>query len=229
MALYLIGDLQGCDEALGRLLIEIDFSASRDTLVLLGDLVNRGPDSLAVLRRLIALEGAAHCLLGNHDLHLLAVAHGVRKPHRSDTLDGILRAPDRAFLLDWLRTRSMALHMQGWLLVHAGVLPQWDLAQTLSLAGEVEGALRSSDWGVFARKKGGWNSTPKTVQRPHQKGSCPGLKCLGGARWAHRSHLDTGLRSRGLLKGTASCHWTPAACGADASPLPASAPGATPN
>jgi bis(5'-nucleosyl)-tetraphosphatase (symmetrical) len=162
MALYLIGDLQGCDEALGRLLIEIDFSASRDTLVLLGDLVNRGPDSLAVLRRLIALEGAAHCLLGNHDLHLLAVAHGVRKPHRSDTLDGILRAPDRAFLLDWLRTRSMALHMQGWLLVHAGVLPQWDLAQTLSLAGEVEGALRSSDWGVFMHNL--YGNTPNAWQ-----------------------------------------------------------------
>ncbi|MDP2407092.1 MAG: metallophosphoesterase, partial [Hydrogenophaga sp.] len=71
MALYMIGDVQGCDEALGRLLDEIGFSPSRDTLVLLGDLVNRGPDSLAVLRRLMALEGAAHCLLGNHDLHLL--------------------------------------------------------------------------------------------------------------------------------------------------------------
>lgn len=149
MALYLIGDLQGCDEALGRLLKKIDFSASRDTLVLLGDLVNRGPDSLAVLRRLIALEGSAHCLLGNHDLHLLAVGHGVRKPHRSDTLDAILLAPDRASLLDWLRMRPLALHMQGWLMVHAGVLPQWDVAQTLSLAGEVESVLRGKDWGDF--------------------------------------------------------------------------------
>lgn len=149
MALYMIGDLQGCDEALGRLLQKIDFSPSRDTLALLGDLVNRGPDSLAVLRRLIALEGAAHCLLGNHDLHLLAVAHGVRKPHRSDTLDAILAAPDRGDLLDWLRTRPLALHLQGWLMVHAGVLPQWDVPQTLALAAEAENALRSSDWGVF--------------------------------------------------------------------------------
>jgi bis(5'-nucleosyl)-tetraphosphatase (symmetrical) len=149
MALYMIGDVQGCDEALGRLLDEIGFSPSRDTLVLLGDLVNRGPDSLAVLRRLMALEGAAHCLLGNHDLHLLAVAHGVRKPHRSDTVADILNAPDRNDLLDWLRTRSMALQAHGWLMVHAGVLPQWDAAQTLALAGELEAALRSADWGVF--------------------------------------------------------------------------------
>jgi bis(5'-nucleosyl)-tetraphosphatase (symmetrical) len=149
MALYLIGDVQGCDEALGRLLHTIDFSASRDTLVLLGDLVNRGPQSLAVLRRTMALEGSAHCLLGNHDLHLLAVAHGVRKPHRSDTLNEILQAPDRGRLLDWLRTRPMALQMQGWLMVHAGVLPAWDAAQTLSLAQELERELRGPDCGVF--------------------------------------------------------------------------------
>ena len=149
MALYLIGDVQGCDEALGRLLHTVDFSPSRDTLVLLGDLVNRGPQSLAVLRRMVALEGSAHCLLGNHDLHLLAVAHGVRKPHRSDTLDEILQAPDREILLDWLRARPMALQMQGWLMVHAGVLPQWDAAQTLTLAHELERELRGPDWGVF--------------------------------------------------------------------------------
>jgi bis(5'-nucleosyl)-tetraphosphatase (symmetrical) len=149
MALYLIGDVQGCDTALGRLLDEIAFSASRDTLVLLGDLVNRGPQSLAVLRRMMALDGSAHCLLGNHDLHLLAVAHGVRKPHRSDTLDDILKAPDRETLLGWLRARPLALQMQGWLLVHAGVLPQWDAAQTLALASELEAELRGPDGGVF--------------------------------------------------------------------------------
>lgn len=149
MALYLIGDVQGCDTALGRLLDEIAFSASRDTLVLLGDLVNRGPQSLAVLRRMMALDGSAHCLLGNHDLHLLAVAHGVRKPHRNDTLDDILKAPDRETLLGWLRGRPLALQMQGWLLVHAGVLPQWDAAQTLALASELEAGLRGPDGGVF--------------------------------------------------------------------------------
>jgi bis(5'-nucleosyl)-tetraphosphatase (symmetrical) len=149
MATYLIGDIQGCDDALGRLLDTLDYSPSRDTIYLLGDLVNRGPQSLAVLRRLIALEGSAHALLGNHDLHLLAAAQGVRKPHRNDTLSDILDAPDRNALLDWLRARPIALHAHGWLMVHAGVLPQWDLAQTLALAGELEAVLRSADWGDF--------------------------------------------------------------------------------
>ncbi len=149
MATYFIGDVQGCDAPLGRLLQTIDFSPSRDTLCLLGDLVNRGPESLAVLRRLMALDGSTHCLLGNHDLHLLAVAHGVRKPHRSDTVQDILAAPDRDVLLTWLRHRPMALQVQGWLLVHAGVLPQWDTAQTLALAGELERELRGADWGVL--------------------------------------------------------------------------------
>jgi bis(5'-nucleosyl)-tetraphosphatase (symmetrical) len=149
MALYMIGDVQGCDDALGRLLDEIGFSPSRDTLYLLGDLVNRGPQSLAVLRRLMALEDSAQCLLGNHDLHLLATAHGVRKAHRSDTVADILGASDRAALLDWLRWRPMALHEHGWLMVHAGVLPQWDVAQTLVLAGELQAVLRNADWVHF--------------------------------------------------------------------------------
>jgi bis(5'-nucleosyl)-tetraphosphatase (symmetrical) len=145
MALYLIGDIQGCDGPLQRLLDTIGFSPSRDTLVVLGDLVNRGPDSLAVLRRLMALGTSAHCLLGNHDLHLLAVAQGVRPAHRSDTLDGILAAPDRGALLDWVRQRPLALQVRGWLLVHAGVLPQWSTEQTLALADEVSRLLRSAD------------------------------------------------------------------------------------
>jgi bis(5'-nucleosyl)-tetraphosphatase (symmetrical) len=149
MALYMIGDVQGCDEPLGRLLDELDFSPSRDTLYLLGDLVNRGPASLQVLRRLMALEGAAHSLLGNHDLHLLAAAHGVRKLHRSDTVSDILDATDRDALLDWLRHRPMALFEHGWLMVHAGVLPQWDVADTLARAHELQSALRSPDWPSF--------------------------------------------------------------------------------
>lgn len=148
----MIGDVQGCDAALGRLLDDIGFSPSRDTLYLLGDLVNRGPASLAVLRRLISLDGAAHCLLGNHDLHLLATAHGVRKPHRSDTVGEILAAPDREALLDWLRARPMALFEHGWLMVHAGVLPQWDVAGTLALAGELQAVLRSADWTGFLQE-----------------------------------------------------------------------------
>ena len=153
MALYLIGDVQGCDAALARLLDEISFSPSRDTLYLLGDLVNRGPDSLGVLRRLMELGGAAHCLLGNHDMHLLAVAHGVRAPGRGDTLGAVLDAPDRGVLLDWLRQQSMALQLQvagqHLLLVHAGVLPQWTRAQTLALAAEVEQVLRAPAYGDF--------------------------------------------------------------------------------
>ncbi|MCU0943485.1 MAG: symmetrical bis(5'-nucleosyl)-tetraphosphatase [Hydrogenophaga sp.] len=149
MSLYLIGDVQGCDEALGRLLDTLDFSPSRDRLVVLGDLVNRGPASLAVLRRLMVLGGSAQSLLGNHDLHLLAVAHGVRRPHRSDTLDGILDAPDRDALLDWVRQRPLALMERGWLLVHAGVLPQWSDTEALTLAHEFESVLQGPDWIAF--------------------------------------------------------------------------------
>ncbi len=139
---YLIGDVQGCDEALGRLLDRIGFSPSRDRLVLLGDLVNRGPSSLAVLKRVAALGDAASSLLGNHDLHLLAVAHGVRGLHRGDTFGDVLGSPDAAHWLYWLRQQHLALMDSGWLCVHAGVVPQWTAAQTLSLATEVEALLR---------------------------------------------------------------------------------------
>ena len=147
--IYLMGDLQGCCQALERMLQTIDFSPSRDHLFVLGDLVNRGPDSLGVLRRLRGLDNAATCLLGNHDLHLLAVAHGVRKMHRSDTLAPILDAPDREDWLYWLRQQRLAVHAHGWLMVHAGVVPQWDAAQTVVLAGEVEAMLRSPEVGEF--------------------------------------------------------------------------------
>jgi bis(5'-nucleosyl)-tetraphosphatase (symmetrical) len=146
---YLIGDLQGCDDAFARLLAEVGFSPSRDHATLLGDLVNRGPQSLAALRRVRALGHAADALLGNHDLHLLAVAHGVRPEHASDTLRSILEAPDREAWIDWLRQRPLALVRDGWLCVHAGVSPAWDAAQTLDLAAEVEAMLRGPDLGGF--------------------------------------------------------------------------------
>ena len=139
---YLIGDVQGCCGALDRLLAKIDFSPSRDRIYVLGDLVNRGPESLETLRRLRGLGDAAVCLLGNHDLNLLAVAQGVRRPHKTDTIAEILDAPDREAWLDWLRQRRMAVLDHGWLMVHAGVVPQWGAAQTLRLAGEVEALLR---------------------------------------------------------------------------------------
>ena len=158
MANYLIGDVQGCDSALGRLLEKIDFSPSRDTLYLLGDLVNRGPQSDAVLRRLMGYGRSAQCLLGNHDLSLLAVAHGIRKPHRNDTMDSILQAPDREALLHWLRQQHMAIHAHGILMVHGGVAPQWDLAQTLALAGEVEEVLRGPALDEFLAQM--WGNEP---------------------------------------------------------------------
>ena len=142
MALYLIGDVQGCDAALGRLLAKIGFSPSRDTIYLLGDLVNRGPDSHRVLRRLMSYGESARCLLGNHDLSLLAVAHGRRAPHRNDTMDKVLMAPDRSDMIGWLRRQHMAIRAHGLLMVHGGLLPQWDAMQALLLAAEVETVLR---------------------------------------------------------------------------------------
>jgi bis(5'-nucleosyl)-tetraphosphatase (symmetrical) len=153
MALYLIGDIQGCDAALQRLLDKIGFSPSRDTIVLLGDLVNRGPDSAAVLRRVQGFGASALSLLGNHDLHLLGVAHGARKPSRKDTLASLLEAPDSKAMLEWVRQQHMALHMQieggDLLMVHAGVLPQWTVGDTLVLAAEVESVLRGPALGEF--------------------------------------------------------------------------------
>jgi bis(5'-nucleosyl)-tetraphosphatase (symmetrical) len=142
---YLIGDVQGCCAALQRLLDLLAFSPSRDHLVALGDMVNRGPNSLGTLRLLRDLGNSATCLLGNHDLHLLAVAHGVRPQHRNDTLAPILDAADRNEWIDWLRYRRMALDEGGWLMVHAGVPPQWDRALTMTLAAEVEARLQSPD------------------------------------------------------------------------------------
>lgn len=153
MALYLIGDIQGCDAALQKLLDKIGFSPSRDTVVLLGDLVNRGPDSAAVLRRVQGYGASALSLLGNHDLHLLGVAHGARKHGRKDTLAGVLEAPDSEVMLEWVRRQHMALHMHlgggDLLMVHAGVLPQWTVGDTLVLAAEVESVLRGPALGEF--------------------------------------------------------------------------------
>eukprot|EP01031_Cornospumella_fuschlensis_P011128 gene11128-13608_t len=149
MPMYMIGDLQGCNTPLLRLLEKVDFSPSRDTLYLLGDLVNRGPESLAVLRHLSSLGDAAKCLLGNHDLHLIAMWQGVRKPGRSDTSQEVIAAPDGAALLDWLRHRPMAMQAQGWLMVHAGVVPAWTPTDTLERAQEVHAVLGSPDLPAF--------------------------------------------------------------------------------
>ena len=147
--MYFIGDLQGCLAPLERLLALVDFSPSRDTLYPLGDLVNRGPDSLGVLLRLQGLGEAARPILGNHDLHLLAVAAGLRRAHVNDSLGPILASPQREALLDWVRRQPLARQSQGWLLVHAGVLPGWSQAQTLALAGEVQAVLQGPEHREF--------------------------------------------------------------------------------
>jgi bis(5'-nucleosyl)-tetraphosphatase (symmetrical) len=149
MSTYIIGDLQGCFNALQLLLERIAYQPVHDKIILLGDLVNRGTDSLAVLRW--ARDNQIGAILGNHDLHLLAVAAGYEAQNKGDTLAPILDAPDKDALLDWLRHLPLAIHTEGYLLVHAGVLPQWTIAQALSLAGEVESALRSADYLVYLR------------------------------------------------------------------------------
>ncbi len=156
MALYAIGDVQGCDAELGTLLAALKFSADRDSLWFVGDLVNRGPDSLKVLRRIRALGDAATVILGNHDLHLLAVAHGGARLRGGDTLDGILTAPDRAMLLEWLQQRPL-LHEDAKLnacMVHAGLAPQWDLTLARDCAHELEKALRRNPERLFERLYG---------------------------------------------------------------------------
>jgi bis(5'-nucleosyl)-tetraphosphatase (symmetrical) len=151
MATYAIGDVQGCYGALRALLQRIGFDRARDQLWFTGDLVNRGPQSLEVLRFVRDLGERAVTVLGNHDLHLLAVAAGASKHKPSDRLREVLAAPDCAELLAWLRTRPLLHHDAGlgWLMVHAGLLPQWDLAQALALAAEVQQVLAGARAGEF--------------------------------------------------------------------------------
>jgi len=154
MATYAIGDIQGCYRELRALLDRIAFDPALDRLWLVGDLVNRGPDSLAVLRFVRGLGSAALAVLGNHDLHLLACAWGGRKPHRLDTLEAILQAPDREPLLDWLSARPLLHHdsASGVAMVHAGLPPQWSLAAALRHAREMEAVLRGEDRAEFTRR-----------------------------------------------------------------------------
>ncbi|HEU4375566.1 MAG TPA: symmetrical bis(5'-nucleosyl)-tetraphosphatase [Telluria sp.] len=154
MKTYAIGDLQGCVHEAQVLLNRIaEDAGGAAAIVFVGDLVNRGPASLAALRRVQALcdasGGRIEALLGNHDLHLLAVACGAQQASKSDTFDEILAAPDRDRLMDWLRRRPLARLIEGHLLVHAGVFPQWTAQQAIALAAEVEAVLRGPDWVAF--------------------------------------------------------------------------------
>lgn len=149
MPTYAVGDIQGCYAELQQLLEQIRFDPAQDKLWLVGDLVNRGPGSLEVLRLVKSLGDAAITVLGNHDLHLLAVAEGAAELHRSDTLDEVLAAPDREELLAWLRGQRLLHAENGYVLVHAGLLPGWTVEQAQRLAHEVEAELRSERYHEF--------------------------------------------------------------------------------
>ncbi len=148
MAVYAIGDIQGCYDPLRRLLDVLDFDPTQDKLWAVGDLVNRGPQSAQVLRLLMELGSSAVCVLGNHDLTLLAVAEGFIQTRPKDTFDSILEAPDRESLLDWLRHQPLLHHDAelDYTMVHAGLPPQWDLAQAQACAAELEAILRGPDY-----------------------------------------------------------------------------------
>jgi bis(5'-nucleosyl)-tetraphosphatase (symmetrical) len=162
MTTYVIGDVQGCYTPLRQLLDKLEFEPGQDTLWSVGDLVNRGPDSLQVLRYLHGIGENSVIVLGNHDLHLLGVWAGQRKTHESDTLHDILEAPDCDELMHWLRHRPMAHYEHGVLMTHAGTWPGWTLEQTLDHARELETALREDGYTeLFTRLYGGkpnvWN------------------------------------------------------------------------
>ncbi|MGO4303091.1 symmetrical bis(5'-nucleosyl)-tetraphosphatase [Cupriavidus sp. RAF12] len=164
---YAIGDLQGCACSLAALVEQLPPGAP---IRFVGDLVNRGPASLETLRAVRALGANAESVLGNHDIHLLAVAAGVRKKGKSDTLDEILSAPDSDEILNWLRFRPMALREDGFLIVHAGVLPQWSASQVVDLAKEVEEQLRGSNWqgflaDVFGNASDRWSASLRGIDR----------------------------------------------------------------
>ena len=174
MAVYAIGDVQGCCDALDRLLREIRFDPERDHLLLVGDLVNRGPESLRTLRRVRAMGAAATAVLGNHDLHLLASWAGVRPLGRADTLAQVLDAHDAPELIDWVRHKPLAHRLkiddEDFLMVHAGVLPEWSATDALVRAQEVESALQSPGWMQFVSQMYGdkpdhWDNGLRGVER----------------------------------------------------------------
>lgn len=159
MSTFVVGDIQGCHAEFLRLIELIQFDPASDRLWLVGDLVNRGPDSLGVLRYVRSLGAAAVTVLGNHDLHLLAVAAGVAEPHHTDTLDEVLKVPDRDELLFWLRHQKLLHAEDNAVLVHAGLLPQWSIKQAVKLAHEVEHELQGDDHGNFLKHM--YGNTPQ--------------------------------------------------------------------
>ena len=149
MAIYAIGDIQGCYHAFQALLTRIQFNPKLDQLWLVGDLINRGSGSLEVLRWCYAHQESLKVVLGNHDLHALVVAYGFVKAHKGDTLDSLLAASDRDILLDWLRHQRLLVQEDNFLMVHAGLLPQWTAKQAMAYAAEVEVALQGENYLEF--------------------------------------------------------------------------------
>ncbi|MET1077181.1 MAG: symmetrical bis(5'-nucleosyl)-tetraphosphatase [Pseudomonas sp.] len=173
MAVYAVGDLQGCLAPLQCLLQRVAFDPHQDRLWLVGDLVNRGPQSLDTLRFLYGMREAVTCVLGNHDLHLLAAAQRIERLKKTDTLREILEAPDRDLLLDWLR-RQKLLHYdegRGTALVHAGIPPQWSLKKALKYAAEVEQALQDDERlplfleGMYGNEPAKWHRELRGISR----------------------------------------------------------------
>ncbi|MGB6006574.1 symmetrical bis(5'-nucleosyl)-tetraphosphatase [Castellaniella sp.] len=167
---WVIGDVQGCAGALRGLLTRPELSRPDTEIWFAGDLVNRGPDSLGALRLIRDLGAQARTVLGNHDLHLLAVVAGVRKQGRSDTFQDILNAPDRDELITWLRHRPLMVRDRGHVMVHAGILPAWTLDQAQSLAREIETALRQDDWpqavhDLYGEEPRQWNDALRGPER----------------------------------------------------------------
>lgn len=176
---FVIGDLQGCFQPLEALLNLIYKTSPDAHIIFLGDIVNRGPQSLATLRAVKQLQeqGRAETVLGNHDFHLLAAAHGIRRLHPTDTLNDILDAPDKDELLDWLRHRPISIKQDNYLMFHAGVLPQWTADQALAYAKEVEQQLQNDDWvdflsQIFANTPAKWDDKLTGIDR---------LRCITNA------------------------------------------------
>ncbi|WP_047289584.1 symmetrical bis(5'-nucleosyl)-tetraphosphatase [Pseudomonas protegens] len=173
MATYAVGDLQGCLEPLQCLLEQVAFDPARDRLWLVGDLVNRGPQSLETLRYLYSIRHSLVCVLGNHDLHLLAAWRNVERLKKSDTLREILEAPDCEELLQWLRQQKLMHYdeARNIAMVHAGIAPQWSLKKAQKCAAEVEEALRDDNLldpfldGMYGNDPAKWDSDLKGVTR----------------------------------------------------------------
>ena len=170
MSTYVVGDIQGCLQPLKCLLKKVKFDPKTDVLWSVGDIVNRGPKCLKTLRFLYKMRDSLVMVLGNHDLHLLAVAAGVRRPSKSDTLDEILSAPDREELLNWLLHRPLIHHEHGYTMVHAGIPPQWSIKKAMKRAREVEAVLQSPNCLEFFQNMYGnepavWSKQLKGMER----------------------------------------------------------------